>query len=247
MRVFVANLVLALGLSILSAPGLALAQGGSAQDRLEAAASALEGVQSMRFSGQTNVTPASTGEPVKVFGGRGEFQSPDRGRMTVEQPLLSQVNETISVGQLSWLQTVDGSAWVPLPASAAPPAPRSIADQLRQVSRYMVSPTVNEDDTQMTISASVDLARAVSEESPIAATIGVGFTGDTDQGSLINDSRVVITIDRSSGLPLSLDTSLAMVPGAPPEGFPAGQLTITTSLTLTDFNSPEVVIRAPGE
>jgi hypothetical protein len=119
MRVLVANLIVALGLCVLSAPGLASAQDGSAQDRIQSAAAALENVRTLRYVGQTSATPQATGETVRLFTGSGEFQAPDRGRMVMEQPQIMQVTETITVGPRSWMKTVDGAAWVPLGAGGA--------------------------------------------------------------------------------------------------------------------------------
>jgi hypothetical protein len=246
MRVFAANLIVALGLFVLSAPGLAAAQDGSPRDRIEAAAATLEGVQSMRFQGTTNVTQAATGESTNIFIGTGEFQAPDRGHMTVEQPQLLQVNETITVGPISYMKTVDGTSWVPLSSAVAGPAPSTIAAQLRAVSGYLMSPTLSEEGSQAVISSDVDLARAVTDESPVAAIMGSQYAGDSDSGTQVNGSRVTITIDRNSNLPTNLTTSLSMV--APPtQDGPSGDVTINTSLTLSDFNNPGIVIQSPGE
>jgi len=246
MRVLLTNLVLALGLSAVSLPTLARAQ-DSAQDRISTAAGNLESVQAMRFAGQANVSPAGGGDSVRIFQGTGEFQGPDRGRMTVEEPQLLQVTDTITVGTRSWLKTVDGSAWVPLNAAVAGPAPRSIAEQLRQVARYFVAPSVTEGDSQTQIYSDVDLARAITEESSVGGVMGVQYCGESDQGTQVNGSNVTISIDKSTNLPVSLTTSLSVVCPATPEGVPAGAVIITTNLTLSDFNSTEIAVQIPGE
>jgi hypothetical protein len=248
MRVLAANLILALGVATLGAPSLALAQSGSAQDRIEAAASALEGVQSMRFVGETDITPDSTGTAITAFSGSGDFQAPDRVHMTVDQPMASAHNETITIGQAAWLRTVDGTSWAPLSSVAVPPSAKTVADELRQVSGYMVNPTVTDGDSQTTIDADVNLAQAVTDESPVAGMLGAGFSGDSegDQGTTINNAHVTITIDQASNLPVSMTSTLNMVPAQAPDGIPDGPLTINTTLTLSDFNSPDVVVNEPA-
>jgi hypothetical protein len=245
MRVFVANLMVTLGLCVLSAPGLARAQDGLAQDRVQTAAVALEGVRTLRYSGTTSVTPQATGEAVRYFTGSGEFEAPDRGHMVVEQPQLLLVTETITVGQQSWMKTTDGSAYVPLTVTYASPAPSSIAGQIREVAKYMVSPSVNDGDTQSTITADVDIARALREDSPVPGMMGLQVA-DTDTNVPISSSKVTITIDRATNYPLSLNTVLTISPTLPPENLPPGPLTIATSLTLSDFNSDEVTVLVPG-
>ena len=246
MRLLVANLIVALGICLVSAPSLASAQSGDAQDRIASSAGSLEGVRTLRFVGQTNVIPQSTGEPVRFFTGSGEFQAPDRGHMIVEQPQLLQVTETLTIGQRSWIKTVDGAAWVPLSVAYAGPAPSTIAGQLREVAKYMVSPTVSESDSQSVITADIDLPRAVQEESPIPTMLGIQIGSENDQSAPVNGSTVSITIDRATNFPLSLNTTLSIVPTIPPEGLPPGQLTVVTTLSLSDFNSDDISVLVPG-
>ncbi|HZT07477.1 MAG TPA: hypothetical protein VFC51_10645 [Chloroflexota bacterium] len=244
MRARIATLIVAMGVVVAAAPALVLAQDGSAQDRLQSAASSLEGVQTMRFTGQTDLSSGS--DTTTVFIGNGEFQAPDRGHMTANMPELSQTNETVSSGSSSWLRTVDGS-WMPLGGSAPSPAPKSIADSLRQIAQYLVAPSVDDSGSQTVISGDLDVARAVSDSSPLATMIGVDYAGAPDTGTQITGSHVEVAISRATNLPVSLTTSLSMIPGAPQPGASGGPITVMTSLTMSDFNSADISVEVPSE
>ena len=239
-----------------------LGQAPSPPALLEASAAATEGVQAMRFAMEigTELSGATGwGEGMPTLRGWGAFQAPDRVQATSQAGPSGPQVEVILIGQI-WGRRDEGPWQSGGPGSVfagGPVTPSVLAATLRDLPPYLLTPSVREEATAYVLTASLDVAGLGADPDTSWRSGGVPFVGGSGGSLELTQSDVLLRIDRTTRYvqEIQLSSRLQLSPPTPPEGilpegfptegFPPSEMQVTTQLTLSDYNDPNIQITPP--
>jgi hypothetical protein len=203
---------------------------------LEASARAMDGAESMRFSGSIEMTVSAQGTPVQMsMPMSGAYQAPDRMTMSVQMPQAGMSMDMIMVGGQMWMRMGQG-AWraqrVPRDA-AANPMGMSHADWYRDLMEISIADA----GSAYRVTAAMDVAQAMNAGYSSAFSTGMsGLPIDTSAVS----SQVTLTIDKTTSYIVSMQMDISM---------PVPDLATTMDMSMTmafsDFNVRAAEILPP--
>jgi hypothetical protein len=202
----------------------------------QASAQAMDGAQSMRFSGSIDMTVTAQGSPVNVsMPMSGAYQAPDRMTMSVQIPQAGGSMEKIMVGQQVWMRLGQGGWQVQrAPAdSQANPLGKTHADWFHDLTDVAVIDT----GSAYRVTATVDVAQALSMG--YASAFSAGRTGLPIDPNAIG-SQVALTIDKATSYITSMRMDVTMpVPDL------SANMVMTMNMDFSDFNNVATEILPP--
>jgi hypothetical protein len=203
---------------------------------LEASARAMDGAQSMRFSGAIEMTVSTQGTPVHMtMPMSGAYQAPDRMMMSVQMPQAGMSMEMIMVSGQMWMRMGQG-AWRAQrvsPDMTASPMGMSHADWFRD----LLDVAIADAGSSYRVTATVDVAQAMN--AGYSSALGPGMAGMPIDMSAVS-SQVTLQIDKATNYITSMQMDITM-----PVPDMATTMDITMQMGFSDFNSLVAEILPP--
>jgi hypothetical protein len=246
--------------AVTSAP--VVTQPANAAALLETTATALDSVQSVRFSTSftvTNVYAPAGPDPnaASTIATSGEFRAPDRYRFVYEPEADARI-ETIMIGQV-WGRVGD-RPWQDGPPgallSSAGVAPAQLAAVLRELPVYLTAPDLRQVGSDVVLISPLDLARLEEDQQDTWLLGGPYGQGGSQFPTVLASAEVALVVDSTTGWLRTFSTRARYVPETPPlpagltfpEGFTPSVPTavqITTTVRLFDYDDPSIQIEPP--
>lgn len=224
--------------------------GPDARAILEASASAMDNARSMRISGTVDIQATSAGMSFAVaMPILADYQAPDRFRFAVDVAMMGLSIEGIVIGDQVWTR-VGEEQWESMSPGqlGAPIDPASFAGfRNAEFVRYLLSPTLSDLGASYRVSGDLDVVGALGAGGGMGALLGdpMGMMSMDLSGIT---ARITATINKSSLYMETMEMEMAMAMPALETGAGgqmAGNLSVTISITFSDFNSPAIDIRPP--
>lgn len=216
---------------------------------LESSSNAMDGVRSMRFGGpmEINMGGADTSFSMAMtMSMEGEFQAPDRVRMSIDLGMMDMSVDMVIIGDEAWMRTGSDTPWeaMPMDRAMSPMGTMNFAQQNREFSRFVLNPSIVDAGDFYRLAADLDIAGAISAGSDAAAAfMGGGMGGMSalpmELGGMT--ARLTYIIEKSTHYMHGMEMVMALPMGE----VGMGDMSMRMNLGISGFNDPTINIAAP--
>jgi hypothetical protein len=219
---------------------------------LESAGQAMDRVQAMRFSGPMEInmgSPGSSFAMTMTMSMEGEFQAPDRVRMSMDMGMLGMSIDMVIIGDTAWMRMGSDVPWeaVPMDRSMMPMGSMNFAQQNREYSQFLLNKAVADAGQFYRVSGDLDMAGAISAGSDAASSFMTGGMGGMGGMSSLPaelggmTAHLTYIIDKSTLYMHGVE----MVMAVPTGELGMGDMSMRMNLGISGFNDPSINIAAP--